>query len=279
MNPIIGRSFLTPRLGVMLPLGFASGLPLALTGGTLQAWLTMANVELATIGLFAYVGLPYTVKFLWAPIMDRIVPPWLGRRRGWMIVTQLGLVAAVTTMALTGPTVMPHVFAAIALGVAFVSASQDIVFDAYRTDVLKPDERGLGVAIWVMGYRLAMIVSGSVALILADRIGWTNTYLCLAGVMLLGIVTIMISPDPTDAPQAPRSMNEAVWGPLREFFSRPMALALLSLIVLYKIGDAFAGALTTPFLMRGLDFSSTDVGVIRAFGLGSTILGVFIGGI
>lgn len=263
----------------MLPLGFASGLPLALTGGTLQAWLTMANVELATIGLFAYVGLPYTVKFLWAPIMDRIVPPWLGRRRGWMIVTQLGLVAALTAMALTGPTMVPHVFAAIALGVAFVSASQDIVFDAYRTDVLKPEERGLGVATWVTGYRLAMIVSGSVALILADRIGWTNTYLCLAGVMLLGIVTILISPDPTDAPQAPRSMNEAVWGPLREFFSRPMALALLSLIVLYKIGDAFAGALTTPFLMRGLDFSSTDVGVIRAFGLGSTILGAFIGGI
>ncbi len=263
----------------MLPLGFASGLPLALTGGTLQAWLTMANVELATIGLYAYVGLPYTVKFLWAPIMDRIVPPWLGRRRGWMIVTQLGLVAALTAMALTGPTMVPHIFAAIALGVAFVSASQDIVFDAYRTDVLKPDERGLGVAIWVTGYRLAMIVSGSVALILADRIGWTNTYLCLAGVMLLGIVTILISPDQTDAPQAPRSMNEAVWGPLREFFSRPMALALLSLIVLYKIGDAFAGALTTPFLMRGLDFSSTDVGVIRAFGLGSTILGAFIGGI
>ncbi len=200
MNPIKGRSLLSPRLGVMLPLGFASGLPLALTGGTLQAWLTMANVELATIGLFAYVGLPYTVKFLWAPIMDRIVPPWLGRRRGWMIVTQLGLALALTAMAVTGPTAMPHVFAAIALGVAFVSASQDIVFDAYRTDVLKPDERGLGVAIWVMGYRLAMIVSGSVALILADRIGWTSTYLCLAGVMLLGIVTILISPDPTDAP-------------------------------------------------------------------------------
>ena len=109
------RSLLTPRLGVMLPLGFASGLPLALTGGTLQAWLTMANVELATIGLFAYVGLPYTLKFMWAPIMDRLVPPWLGRRRGWMILTQLSLAGALTAMALTGPTLMPHVFAAIAL--------------------------------------------------------------------------------------------------------------------------------------------------------------------
>jgi PAT family beta-lactamase induction signal transducer AmpG len=272
------RSLLTPRLGVMLPLGFASGLPLALTGGTLQAWLTMANVELATIGLFAYVGLPYTLKFMWAPIMDRLVPPWLGRRRGWMILTQLGLAGALTVMALTGPTVMPHVFAAIALGVAFVSASQDIVFDAYRTDLLKPDERGLGVATWVMGYRLAMIVSGSVALVLADRIGWSMTYLCMAGLMLLGTVTILVSPEPTDSQQGPRSMQEAVVGPLKEFFARPMALALLALIVLYKLGDAFAGALTTPFLIRGLDFSSTDVGVIRAFGLGATILGAFIGG-
>ena len=279
MSAVAIRSLLTPRLGVMLPLGFASGLPLALTGGTLQAWLTMANVELATIGLFAYVGLPYTLKFMWAPIMDRLAPPWLGRRRGWMIVTQLGLACFLVAMALTGPTAMPHVFAAIALGVAFVSASQDIVFDAYRTDVLKPDERGLGVATWVMGYRLAMIVSGSVALVLADRVGWSITYLCMAGLMLLGTVTIFISPEPAGAQQGPKTMQEAVVGPLKEFFARPMALALLALIVLYKIGDAFAGSLTTPFLIRGLDFSSTDVGVIRAFGLGSTILGAFIGGI
>jgi PAT family beta-lactamase induction signal transducer AmpG len=279
MSAATFRSLLTPRLGVMLPLGFASGLPLALTGGTLQAWLTMANVELATIGLFAYVGLPYTLKFMWAPIMDRLVPPWLGRRRGWMILTQLGLAASLTAMALTGPIAMPHVFAAIALGVAFVSASQDIVFDAYRTDLLRPDERGLGVATWVMGYRLAMIVSGSVALVLADGVGWSVTYLCMAGLMVLGTITILLSPEPSDSQQGPRSMQEAVVGPLKEFFARPMALAMLALIVLYKLGDAFAGALTTPFLIRGLDFSSTDVGVIRAFGLGSTILGAFIGGI
>jgi PAT family beta-lactamase induction signal transducer AmpG len=279
MNSATIRSLLTPRLGVMLPLGFASGLPLALTGGTLQAWLTMANVELATIGLFAYVGLPYTVKFLWAPVMDRVVPPWLGRRRGWMIVTQLGLAVSLTVMALTGPTVMPHVFAAIALAVAFVSASQDIVFDAYRTDLLKPEERGLGVAAWVMGYRVAMIMSGSVALVLADRIGWSATYLCMAGLMLLGIVTILVSPEPTGSQQGPRTMHDAVVGPLSEFFARPMALALLALIVLYKLGDAFAGTLTTPFLIRGLTFSSTDVGVIRGFGLGATILGAFIGGL
>ncbi|HMU30055.1 MAG: MFS transporter [Nitrospira sp.] len=272
------RSYLTPRLGIMLPLGFASGLPLALTGGTLQAWLTEAGLDLTTIGLFAYVGLPYTLKFLWAPVMDRIVPPWLGRRRGWMLVTQSGLALALTVMALIGPAEGAQVFAALALAVAFLSASQDIVFDAYRTDLLKPEERGLGAATWVMGYRIAMIASGSLALILAARLNWSAAYLCMSALMALGIVTILLSPEPEDAQVAPKSMAEAVWGPLSEFLSRPMALALLGLIVLYKLGDAFAGALTTSFLLRGMQFSSEDIGVVRAFGMGATILGAFIGG-
>ncbi|MGC3973651.1 MAG: MFS transporter [Nitrospira sp.] len=249
------RTYLTPRLGIMLPLGFASGLPLALTGGTLQAWLTEAGLDLTTIGLFAYVGLPYTLKFLWAPVMDRIVPPWLGRRRGWMIVTQSGLALALAVMAVIGPAEGAQVFAALALAVAFLSASQDIVFDAYRTDVLKPEERGLGAATWVMGYRIAMIASGSLALILASRLNWSAAYLCMAALMALGVVTILVSPEPEDAQVAPKSMAEAVWGPLTEFLSRPMAVALLGLIVLYKLGDAFAGALTTSFLLRGMQFS------------------------
>ncbi len=272
------RSLWSPRLGFMLPLGFASGLPLALTGGTLQAWLTEAGLDLATIGLFAYVGLPYTVKFIWAPVMDRLVPPWLGRRRGWMILTQFGLALALAAMALLGPSAGAQVFAGLALGVAFLSASQDIVFDAYRTDLLKPDERGLGAATWVMGYRLAMITSGSLALILAARMGWPASYLCMAGLMLLGLMTILIAPEPEQAHEGPRSMQEAVWGPLQEFLNRPMAGALLALIVLYKLGDAFAGALTTSFLLRGMEFSSEDIGVIRALGIGATILGAFIGG-
>ncbi|GAB1722074.1 MAG: muropeptide transporter [Nitrospira sp.] len=278
MNHSSIRAYLTPRLGIMLPLGFASGLPLDLTGGTLQAWLTEAGLDLTTIGLFAYVGLPYTLKFLWAPVMDRIVPPWLGRRRGWMIVTQTGLAVALTLMALIGPAEGAQVFAALALAVAFLSASQDIVFDAYRTDVLKPEERGLGAATWVMGYRIAMIASGSLALILASRLNWPAAYLCMAGLMALGILTIFMSPEPENAQAAPHSMAEAVWGPLTEFLARPMALALLGLIVLYKLGDAFAGALTTSFLLRGVQFSSEDIGVVRAFGMGATILGAFIGG-
>ena len=165
-----------------------------------------------------------------------------------------------------------------ALGVAFLSASQDIVFDAYRTDLLKPDERGLGAATWVMGYRIAMMASGSLALIVAARLGWSSAYLCMAGLMALGIVTILMIPEPEAARAAPQSMSEAVWGPLSEFLSRPMALALLGLIVLYKLGDAFAGALTTSFLLRGMAFSSEDIGLVRAFGIGATILGAFIGG-
>ncbi len=278
MNRATLRAVLTPRLGIMLPLGFASGLPLALTGGTLQAWLTEAGLDLTTIGLFAYVGLPYTLKFIWAPVMDRIVPPWLGHRRGWMIVTQTGLALALTLMAFIGPGSGAQIFAALALGVAFLSASQDIVFDAYRTDLLKPDERGLGAATWVMGYRIAMMASGSLALIVAARLGWSSAYLCMAGLMALGIVTILTIPEPEATRAAPQSMAEAVWGPLSEFLSRPMALALLGLIVLYKLGDAFAGALTTSFLLRGMAFSSEDIGLVRAFGIGATILGAFIGG-
>ena len=135
----------------MLPLGFASGLPLALTSGTLQAWLTVAGVDLKTIGIFTLVGLPYSLKFLWAPVMDRMTLPWLGRRRGWMLLTQIAVAAGLALMALVGPDSGPHRLGAIAVAVAFLSASLDIVFDAYRTDVLLPPERGFGAAVWVNG--------------------------------------------------------------------------------------------------------------------------------
>ncbi|MEK7294871.1 MAG: MFS transporter, partial [Nitrospirota bacterium] len=151
----------------MLPLGFASGLPLALTAGTLQAWLTVEGIDLNTIGWFSLVGAPYLLKFLWAPVMDRFTLPWLGRRRGWMFVTQTGLMAGVAAMAVTSPSYALSALGWLALTVAFLSASQDIVFDAYRTDLLQPHERGFGVAIWVTGYRVALLLASSVALILA----------------------------------------------------------------------------------------------------------------
>ncbi|MDH4098272.1 MAG: MFS transporter, partial [Nitrospira sp.] len=170
-------SLMNRRLAVMLPLGFASGLPLALTAGTLQAWLTVEGVDLKTIGIFTLVGLPYTLKFLWAPLMDRIVPPWLGRRRGWMALTQLSVAVGLALMAMTSPRANPEQLAAVALLVAFLSASLDIVFDAYRTDTLHPHERGLGAAVWVNGYRIALLAAGAGALVLADYIGWQATYL------------------------------------------------------------------------------------------------------
>src|SRR6266571_4783804 len=192
------------RIGIMLPLGFASGLPLALTAGTLQAWLTVVGLDLKTIGIFTLVGLPYTLKFLWAPLMDRLVPPWLGRRRGWMLVMQICVALGLAAMAVTGPGPRP--------------------------------ERGFGAAVWVNGYRCALLFASAGALLLADRIGWQNTYLLLAALMAAGIVTILVSPEPSQPSAMPASLAEAVGGPLKEFFARPGVVGFLALIVLYKFG-------------------------------------------
>lgn len=263
----------------MLPLGFASGLPLALTAGTLQAWLTDEGVDLSTIGWFGLVGLPYALKFLWAPLMDRFSLPWLGRRRGWMLATQTALMAGVLAMAATSPREALPLMGILALVVAFLSASQDIVFDAYRTDLLQPQERGLGAAVWVAGYRIALLAAGSAALFIAHVFGWPSAYLAMAGLMTIGLAAILFCSEPAAPPALPVTMAEAVWGPLAEFFSRPMAVALIGLLLLYKLGDAFAASLTTPFLIQGLGFEITDVGVARGIGLGATILGAMAGGV
>ncbi len=273
------------RLAVILALGFASGLPLALTGGTLQAWMTVEGVDLATIGIFTLVGLPYTWKFLWAPVMDRFVPPFLGRRRGWLVLTQLALAAGIAAMAFASPKGDLAWLAALALFVAFASASQDIVFDAYRTDVARPEQRGLAAAFTVVGYRVAMLTSGALALVLVagsgfiPALGWTNTYLLMAALMVFAAVATLLGPEPEVVAAAPRTLEEAVWAPLREFFSRPGAWVLLALIVLYKLGDAFAGSLTTAFLLRGVAFSLDDVGYVnKGMGLAATIFGALFGG-
>jgi MFS transporter, PAT family, beta-lactamase induction signal transducer AmpG len=267
------------RIAVMLPLGFSSGLPLALTAGTLQAWLTMAEVDLRTIGVFTLVGLPYTLKFLWAPLMDRFVPPWLGRRRGWMMATQVALFAGIAAMASLDPAHAPLLLAGLAVVVAATSASQDIAFDAYRTDVLQPKERGLGAAVSVSGYRIAMLVSGAGALILSEYIGWSETYFLIGSLMLVGMGTTFMSPEPAAPVNIPKTMAEAVWGPLREFFSRGPAVLLILLVLLYKLGDAFAGSLTTAFLIRGMAFSALDVGLVnKGMGMLATIVGALVGG-
>ena len=273
------------RLAVILLLGFSSGLPLALTGGTLQAWMTVEGVDLSTIGIFTLVGLPYTWKFLWAPMMDRFVPPFLGRRRGWLLLTQLTLAAGIAAMAFASPKADLAWLAALAVFVAFASASQDIVFDAYRTDVAKPEQRGLAAAFTVVGYRVAMLTSGAAALVLVagsgfvPALGWKNTYLLMAVLMGAGAIATLWGPEPESAAPPPRTLEEAVWAPLREFFSRPGAWVLLALIVLYKLGDAFAGSLTTAFLLRGVAFSLDDVGYVnKGMGFAATIVGALFGG-
>jgi PAT family beta-lactamase induction signal transducer AmpG len=267
------------RIGLMLPLGFLSGLPLALTSGTLQAWLTVSGVDLKTIGIFTLVGLPYSAKFLWAPVMDRITLPWLGRRRGWMLVTNIAVAAGLALMGVVGTETGPQWLGVIAVAVAFLSASLDIVFDAYRTDVLLPAERGFGAALWVNGYRLALLLASAGALVLADHIGWRATYLVLAGLMGAGVVTILVSPNPALPGLPPKTLKDAVGLPLRELFGRPGIYGLLSVIILYKVGDAVAGSLQTAFFIGGLGFTASEVGYVKGLGIAATLIGALAGGI
>ncbi len=266
------KKLLNRRIGVLLLLGFASGLPLELTGGTLQLWLAdegvdptalqlgallpflpdaaripgfarVVGLDLTTIALFTLVGLPYILKVFWSPLMDRFVPPFLGRRRGWMLVTQVALIGGLCGMALTSPMKGPLALAVFALFVAFASASQDVVIDAYSTDVLHEEERGFGAAVKVMGYRFAMLVAGGVAAIIGDVAGWPAAYLSMAGFMSVGVVATLLAPRPEITVAPPRTLATAVVEPLRELFSRRAALWVILAVVLYKFGDAFAGSL------------------------------------
>lgn len=260
------------RMAVLLLLGFSSGLPLALTFGTLQAWMKDTGVDLATIGAITLVGLPYTVKYLWAPLMDRYTPPFLGRRRGWLVLTQLSLMAAIAFMGGLNPARQPWLLAVTAVLVSFLSASQDIVVDAYRADVLNREELGAGAAVSVLGYRLGMLVSGAMALILADRLPWALVYQIMAGLMLIGLAATLWGTEPKTG-GSPRSLAEAVAHPFHAFFGRDAAVFLLVFIILYKLPDAIAGAMTTPFLLD-VGFSKTEIGAVnKGFGLIATIFG------
>ena len=349
------------RLLVVTVLGFASGLPLALTGQALQAWLSIEGLDVATIGFLSLVGLPYTFKFLWAPLMDRFeLLPWLGRRRGWLVLSQLALALTLWALSATSPKQSLQLFALLALAVAFVSASQDVVIDAYRTDLLPAAERGLGSSLNVLGYRLAMIVSGGLALIWTDTTqgggwSWPEVYRTMAWLMVAAAALSALALPRLSALAAPRSvarndligfvavvaavaagyglttqfggrLSAATLGPLLEssrmspalkarwidlgalllgialtlplaawaarrarfetllsglssYFAQPGAAAFLLLIVLYKLGDAFAGSLMTPFLLQAMAFSPAEVGVVnKIIGLWLTIGGALLGG-
>jgi PAT family beta-lactamase induction signal transducer AmpG len=274
----IFKVFASFKMFVVLILGFTSGLPLGLTAGTLQAWMKSANIDIGTIGLFSLVGLPYSLKFIWSPIMDRYVPPLLGRRRGWILLTQIGLIITITALGFSDPKLTPQYMAFFAVCVAFFSASQDIAIDAYRIEVLDENELGAGASINVMGYRIAMIVSSALALILSDHIPWSSVYLIMAGCMLIGVFASIFGPEPKETEAAPKTLSEAVYKPFTEFFSRAGAVEMLIFILIYKLDVAFAMALTTPFMMD-LGFTKTDIGaVLKGVGMISTIGGALMGG-
>jgi PAT family beta-lactamase induction signal transducer AmpG len=267
------------RLAVITVLGFSSGLPLALTASTLQAWLTIDGVDVATIGLFSLIGLPYVFKFLWAPVLDRFDFGPLGRRRTWMLAMQVLIVGFVLVLATLNPATEIVLFTSLALCIAFVSATQDIAVDAYRAETLAPLERGMGAGLSVMGYRIAMIVSGAGALMMADRVGFPPTYAAVALVALLGPLAVFMGREPPRPARPPTNLSAAVVRPFVAFFTRRHAIWILLLIVVYKLGDAFAASLTTVFLVRGVEFSLTDVGAInKGLGVLATIGGGLFGG-
>jgi MFS transporter, PAT family, beta-lactamase induction signal transducer AmpG len=273
------RVLLSVRMLLMLLFGFSSGLPLLLTGSTLQAWLMDEKVPLPTIGLFALVGMPYALKFLWSPVLDYVVPPFLGRRRGWILVIQLALVLVLAGLGFLHPARAAWVVAAVAFAVTFVSASQDIVLDAYRRELLVDDELGLGSSLFVNGYRLSMLVAGAFALFLADRMPWRAVYLLMAACMALCTVVTLLAPEPSVDVPPPRTLREAVVEPFIDFFDRRGAWLILAFVVFYKIGDQMASSMTTPFVLE-LGLSKTELAAIaKVFGMGATLGGALVGGI
>jgi PAT family beta-lactamase induction signal transducer AmpG len=300
--------YLEPRVIAVLFLGFSSGLPLALTGATLAAWLTDARIDLTVIGFFALVGMPYSVKFLWAPLIDRLRLPLMsrvfGRRRGWLLSVQVLLAAAVVALALCDPAESPWLVAALALAVSFLSASQDIVVDAFRIESLEDRQQGAGAAVYIGGYRIAMLASGAGALILAQYYGWPLSYLAMAALLAIGMVTVLVSREPDANAErqaederralefarlaggdgqsplraAGRWLYGAVVAPFLEFLTRPAAAAILLFVLLYKFGDALAGTMTTPFILK-IGFTKEQLAEIaKVYGFGATMLGVFLGG-
>jgi MFS transporter, PAT family, beta-lactamase induction signal transducer AmpG len=293
--------YLKRRVLIVMFLGFSSGLPLALSGSTLLVWMTEAKVNLGTIGLFALVGTPYTIKFLWAPLIDALDVPLLsqrlGRRRGWLLLAQLFLIATIVFLGLCDPATSPLLVAAGALAVAAASATQDIVIDAFRVESLDESEQAAGMAGYVAAYRIGMLVSTAGALFIVSgfegflgfdpRTAWSAGYAVMAALVLIGIATTFVAAEPEKSARAnavharestPGRVIEAAVGAFSEFLTRDLALAALTFVVLFKFTDALAGALTAPFVID-LGFSRNEyAAIIKGVGLAATLIGGFSGG-
>ena len=274
-NRVMGR-----KMAVALVMGFSCGLPLLLTISVLQAWMKKEGVDLSVIGLFSLVGLPYTLKFLWAPVFDRFtLPLGGGRRKGWLALAQILLILAIGCLGFTKPATFPWLVALVAFFVTFFSASQDIVVDAYRREDLTDAELGLGSSMYIYGYRLGMLLASGGGLILADHIPFSMVYLIMAFSLVPGLAVTLLTPEPNEPPGRPTTLAEAVVEPMREYFSRKGAFLILLFILLYKIGDTMASAMTTPFYLD-MGFSMSEIGtVVKLFGFWATLLGAFTGGL
>lgn len=274
--------FRSRKMLVLFMLGFSGGLPLLLTGQTLQAWMTDAGVSLGRIADVSAVGLAYTLKVAWAPLLDRFRLPFLGRRRGWCFAFQLALIAAIALMGTVDPVAEPLWLAGLAIAVAFLSASQDVIIDAYKADILTPPERAAGSAAYVMGYRVALLVTGTLALVLSDHVSWRVIYTSMAALLIVGVIATLIADEPPQASNAPKTLGSALTLPFvemtRRLGVRTLALVLL-LAALYRFGDYFAQSLMMPFLKAGVGFSSTDIGLVnKVLGFVGTALGGFASG-
>jgi PAT family beta-lactamase induction signal transducer AmpG len=260
------RAFTSSRVVVLLPLGIAAALPNALSQSTLTTWMATLDVDLTTIGYFALAGLPYNFKWAWAPLLDRYPMPFLGRRRGWMLAGQ-------------DPAARPGLVAALAVAMGFVGASFDVVFDAYRTDVLPPEERGSGTAMYVTGYRIALLLTGSVALVMTKWLTWRAIYLGLGSLLLLGVGMTLVAPEPRTVIRRPRSLAEAVVGPLGELFRRPRSFVVVGFVMLFTFGDAALLHMLSTFLYRKTGFTLAEIGTINKVAqFAGTVLGAMLGG-
>jgi PAT family beta-lactamase induction signal transducer AmpG len=269
------------KMAALLFLGFSSGLPLFLTSSTLQAWMTVEKVDLTTVGMVSLLSVPYSFKFVIAPLMDRYIPPFLGRRRGWLVITQVALLLCIAAMSMHDPRRGLQLLAINALLIAFFSAAQDVVVDAYSIDVLEEREMGAGASLKVMGYRLALIVTGGVALMLADRMSWPTVYLLMAALMLIGIAASVFAPEPVLREGPPATLASAVVEPFMDFLRRAgtvTAVVLLLFVVLYSLSDRMVQNMTVPFLLAQ-GYTQSAIGEIRGvIGLAATIVGVLAGG-
>lgn len=277
----VWQQLFTRRMLICVFIGFSSGLPLYLLFNLLPAWLRSEQVDLKTIGLFALIQFPYTWKFLWSPLLDRYVVPMLGRRRGWMLLTQIGLLLVIASMGAFSPQSELHIIAWIATLLAFLSATQDIVLDAFRRELLSDAELGLGNAVYVNAYRIAGLVPGSLSLILADTLPWNIVFIITALFMLPGIVMSLMVKEPHRA-TPPKTLREAVVEPFHEFINRQgmnNALLILAFLFFYKLGDSMCTALATPFYLD-MGFSKTQIGLIaKNAGLWPAVIGGMLGGL